>query len=133
MSEENVEVARRMYGAWNDGGPVAAGDYYHPNLEWHEASQVPDAGVARGREAVLAYLDDWVSLFGPTRVEVEELIPLDPDRVLGVFHYHVEGSASGIAGDEQGFHLLGFDDGLLRSCRVFRSRAEALEAAGLQE
>jgi hypothetical protein len=61
------------------------------------------------------------------------VIPVDADRLLSVFRFQVEGSASGIAGDDQGFHLLGFSNGLVRSCRVFRTRSQALEAAGLSE
>jgi ketosteroid isomerase-like protein len=101
MSQENVEIAKRMYAAWNDGGPTTASIYYDPDVEWHEAADLPDVGVVRGRTAVLAYLDEWVELFGPTHVEVEELIPVDADRLLSVFRFQVEGSASGIAGDDQ--------------------------------
>jgi ketosteroid isomerase-like protein len=133
MSREGMEIAGRMYAAWNEGGPAAAAALYHPNVEWHEAAEVPDAGITRGREAVVTYLNQWVGLFGPTRVEVEELVPLDADCVLSVFRFHVEGAASGIAGDDEGFHLLRFSDGMLRSCRVFRSRGDALKAAGLRE
>ena len=109
MSEENVEIAKRIYAAWNKGGPAAASIYYGPEIEWQEAAEVPDADVVRGRKAVLAYLDEWIGLFGSTRVEVQELIPVDPEHLISVFRYQVQGSASGIAGGSraQGLFLPG--------------------------
>jgi len=66
--------AKRIYAAWNKGGPTAASIYYDPEIEWQGAAEVPDADVVRGRKAVLAYLDEWIGLFGSTRGEVQELI-----------------------------------------------------------
>jgi ketosteroid isomerase-like protein len=63
MSEENVELIRRLYRAMDARDVEAAAELADPELEW-----IPDArvgeGPIRGRERVIRFLEDRAAMFG---------------------------------------------------------------------
>ncbi len=73
MSQENVEITRRMAEAFNAGGLDAARQYYHPEIEWHEDPSFPESGVYRGIDEVIAYNQQFLAEFEDIRYEGEEL------------------------------------------------------------
>src|SRR5215216_557599 len=56
MSQENVELIRRYYRAWNGGGLDAVRAFWSDDFQWHDAPGMPDGGVYRGSDAVAAAL-----------------------------------------------------------------------------
>jgi ketosteroid isomerase-like protein len=56
MSQENAELVRRAYEAWNEGGPEAAKQFWAEDVEFQDPPPLPDARVVRGRDAAAAYL-----------------------------------------------------------------------------
>src|SRR2546421_7540205 len=52
MSQENVELVRRMWDAWLAGDVQGALSFYDPDVEW-DGTNLPDGHVARGHEAIL--------------------------------------------------------------------------------
>ena len=87
MSQENVEIVRRLFEALNRWGvnPRARNPeippLLHPEIEFHTYERAPEAGVYRGREAVIAYHERVFGQFESIRVELEELLPAG-DRVV---------------------------------------------------
>ena len=63
-----MELARRAFEAVNRGGFAAPSDYIHPEVEFHTYAQAPEAGVYRGREAVLNYNENLFGQFEGVRV-----------------------------------------------------------------
>lgn len=61
MSQENVEIVRRTYEAYNRGGPDAAEPYWAPDIEMLDAPEFPDAtrhvGATQVREMLRNYMD----------------------------------------------------------------------------
>jgi ketosteroid isomerase-like protein len=55
MSQKNVEIVRRYYSAWNEGGIDAARAFWSEEIEWHDAPDMPDSGIYRGAESVAAH------------------------------------------------------------------------------
>src|SRR2546423_3370720 len=62
MSQENVEVVRRAYEAFNRWGVHPGGErnpeippLLHPEVEFHTYASVPEAGVYRGRHPGIEY------------------------------------------------------------------------------
>jgi ketosteroid isomerase-like protein len=53
MSQENVEVVRASFEAWNAGDMHAWGALLAPDLTWHPTQDWPEPGPDTGREAVL--------------------------------------------------------------------------------
>src|ERR687886_2792295 len=77
MSQENVEVIRRLNEAFNTGDEQALGEALGnalaPDAELRDLANAPDqAGVLRGREAIAAALGLWTTAFEDLRADVGE-------------------------------------------------------------
>jgi len=94
MSQETVEIARRLAEAFERGGLDEFREYYHPDIEWHEDPSVPEAGVYRGLEAVEAYNRQFLAEFAEIHYEQQELIDAN-DSVVANMRIHGRGKASG--------------------------------------
>jgi ketosteroid isomerase-like protein len=132
MSPENVELARRLYEAVNRGGFEAAVSFVHPEIEFHTYAQSPEAGVYRGKEAVLKYNKDLFGQFERIRFEVEEVVDAG-DRVVVVSTQHAVPKGGR---QEMNVHIAEVwivRDGLLAERRSYSTKAEALSAVGLSE
>ncbi len=131
MSEENVELVRRVYeAARND--PDAAYASLHPEVEFHTYVESPAAGVYRGRDAVRKYNDDLFEQFESVRVEVEELVDAG-ERVVVVSTQHAVPKGGHQEINVRMTEVWTIRDDLLAERHSYSTRAEALEAAGLRE
>jgi ketosteroid isomerase-like protein len=134
MSEENVEVVRRIIDAINrrdvDAVVESATDDFV--TDWTNSRGLL-SGVHRGRDQVRAafetFLDPWDSL----RWEPKEVIELGDDRVLTVSRLQMRGRGSGVEVNARGASIWTIRDGKAAAITLYQSKAEALEAAGLRE
>jgi ketosteroid isomerase-like protein len=135
MSEENLEIVRRVLDGFSHSDRESVGPLLHPDLEWRTVVG-PLLGVetSSGRDAMLRFAFEEIpdAIEGP-HVEVEELTDLGEGRVLVVARYVGRGKRSGIELDQRisSVHHLG--DGMIASVDDYPSRAQALEAAGLRD
>jgi ketosteroid isomerase-like protein len=96
MSEENVEIVRRVVEAFQKGlehdDPAAAFDSapLAADVEWITP---PGLGLPtyRGREGFLEFMRTWTEDFEGFSIELERLIDTDDDRVIGLFHQRATG------------------------------------------
>jgi ketosteroid isomerase-like protein len=132
MSRENVETARQWADVWNTGGVDAWVRLLPSDFEWHDAANLPDARIHRGREAVAAHLREMVEAGGQFPIDVEEQIDAG-DQVFSAIRLHVRGPRSGVAVSQLWFQVTDFRDGRPVRMLNFQDRAEALAAAGLSE
>jgi ketosteroid isomerase-like protein len=64
MSQENVEVVRRMLQAFADGGLDAMAEFSDPDIDWRAAEgALDDVGEMHGRVAMRRYIQDWIDTF----------------------------------------------------------------------
>jgi ketosteroid isomerase-like protein len=78
-------------------------------------------------------LASWTAAFDELSVDVADYIDVG-DAVIAVAHWHGQGKASGLAVDNQQLDLLELREGkVVRATLGYRTKAEALEAAGLRE
>jgi ketosteroid isomerase-like protein len=129
MSQANVEIVQEIYDTWNRSGGVPQFDSIDPEIEAEIVGGL-DAGSYRGHAGLVKLLDAFWDSFGQPRIVVEESIPVG-DGVLVTVHYYGRGKASGVEVDLRGWHTWTLRDGRAVSWRIFGSRREALEAAGL--
>ena len=139
MSEENAEFVGRMYELFNRWGVHPARErnpeippLVHPEIEFHTHASAPEAGVYRGREAVLEYHERVFGMFEHVRVEVEELVSAG-DRVVVISRQHTVPRGSEAEIVQQVVEVFMIRDRLVAERKTFSTRAEALEAAGLSE
>src|SRR2546430_13601962 len=78
MSQENVEIVRRVYDALNRGDWHAVFRDMHPDVEL--TTQRP-AGTHRRREAVQGFLQDYIAAFNSMVFQPEEFVE-NGDQVL---------------------------------------------------
>ena len=134
MSEENVEIVRKSIEVFNRDGLDASLEYSTDDIE-HRAVEgaVDDRGPMRGKEAVRAYIQDWLDTFDDFKTEPVELIAVGDDQVVAVVRLSGRAKASGIETDLTFAVLYTVRDGKLARGREYETREEALEAAGLSE
>jgi ketosteroid isomerase-like protein len=133
MSQENVEVVRRMLQASADGGLDAAAEFWDAQINWRAAEGAPDdAGPISGVDAMRAYAQDWLDDFDELRVEAEELIDAG-EQVVAVQRIRGRAKASGIETDLRYAVVYTIRNGKIVRGREYWERAQALEAAGLRE
>jgi ketosteroid isomerase-like protein len=127
MSQENVDVVRRLYEAI--GGPEldkVTAEIWDPEIEWH-ASEL--FGVLHGREAVLRQIAEFADSFEDWQVVAEELIEAG-DEVVGVTHQRGSGKASGARMDARFAIVFSIHANRIVRVREYATRAEALKAVG---
>jgi ketosteroid isomerase-like protein len=134
MSEENVEHVRRVIELWNredvDGAVEMAADDIVVDMS---NSIGPDKGVYRGVEQVRELWKSLSDPFDAVRWEAEEIIEVDEERLIVVVHAFMRGRGSGAEVDAVNAALWTISDGKGRSMKLYQSKADALEAAGLRE
>jgi ketosteroid isomerase-like protein len=134
MSQENVEVCRRVFEALGTHRDTdAALPYLDPEIELRSAIVGGAEGnTYRGHDGIRRWMDESDATWAELRLETEELRDLGDD-VLLIGQMHARGRGSGIEIDSPIAWLCS-----VRSRRIVRSRGfldpeKALEAAGLSE
>src|SRR4051812_47199381 len=134
MSQEDVEMAKRANAALNRGDFAGVGEVFAPDAVLQDLQNAPDQPItAEGVQAIRDTLNLWAAAFDELRVDIEEYID-GPNAVICTAHWKGQGKTSGISIDVHQFDLYEFREGrVVRAVLGFRSRNEALEAAGLRE
>jgi uncharacterized protein len=131
MSEENVEIVRRVYDAYLSGDFEAALAMIDPEVEW-DGSIRPEGKVYRGHDGIVEALRTWTGTWEAFRLEVEEIIDAG-DHVIAVEQQSGRGKGSGLPLRQQNFSIFALREGRITRVVFARTRDEALEAAGLSE
>ena len=136
MSQENVEIVRRIYDAAAQHDDVTPFEIYAEDIVW-DVSNARRAALAlkpvyHGHEGVRQYWRENVSVFGEVDFEVEELIDAG-DQVLAVIREREVGRASGVPVETTHLVVYTLTGGKVIQMQVFDDRQQALEAVGLRE
>jgi ketosteroid isomerase-like protein len=126
-TNDDVETLRSAYEALNRGDIEGAIAVLDEDAEWTEHSDLPEAGVYRGREAIREFLMQFLESWQEFRQETEELIAGE-SCVLIMLRSYQRGKGSGIDVEARYAHLWTMKDG--RGVRVdaYFDRKEALKA-----
>jgi ketosteroid isomerase-like protein len=135
MSQQNVEIVRRMSAAFRNGAFAASFEPVHPDIEM-DATQAPVPGANRvytGREEVAGFWREWLEAWGAQTYE-EELIDAGDKVVMWVPAHELRGRGSGVeVGMPAYAWVMTMRDGKIVRATLHLDKAEALEAAGLSE
>jgi|SRR6478672_2126090 len=134
MSQENVEVVRDTAAAFNRGDLDAWAERWADDVDYRAIEGAPDDhGPIRGKEAMRAYIEDWLDTFDEFRSEPVELIDAGEDQVVVVTRISGRAKLSGVETDLTFAAVYKFREGKVVRGREYLTREEALEAAGLRE
>jgi ketosteroid isomerase-like protein len=133
MSEENIETVRAVYDAYTSGAFEDTFRYFHEDIRFTVPPETPGGEQVRhGHEGVRAALTEWVGTWADYRLELLSLVD-NGDHVLAECWQSGRGKGSGLEVSEGIISVWTVRDGLIVEQRMFRDRAQALEAAGMAE
>jgi uncharacterized protein len=131
MSEENVEVVRRMLEAYALGDNEAALAAFDPDVVFDQSIR-PDGGIFHGRDGLAEAMRTWTGTFENWRLEVEKIIDAG-DRVLVIGHEFGRGKGSGAETQQTTYQVYTVRNGKIVHLKGHLDKEKALEAAGLSE
>lgn len=130
MSEEVVQLGRRALERF-----IATGE---PAWELTDAEvevydhDIMDGEEYRGHAGVRRWLEDWASAWSEFSLEPEEFIDAG-ERMVAVVRMTARGASSGVLVERQDALVQSVRDGKLVRIDYYNTRAQALEAVGLEQ
>ena len=133
MSQENVEIVRRIYEGWSRGDFTAGADAFDPKIEFALSFGVDEA-TGRGADelsrAFADYLRNWI---GWHTSEIDALIE-SGDHVVAVHRLWARGRNSRVEVEiPEAACAFTFRDGKIVGIFPTESRAKAMAAVGLSD
>ena len=152
MSQENVEIVRRMFEAskraseayWRN--PYSYADalhsgtlrpeiqdqmrLVHPEVRWTPAFST---NTYEGYLGVAQAWDEFLEAAGSYTLTLRELIDSEGDQVVAVMDGTIKGRGSGVEASALLCTVFTIRDGLIVAMRDYLELADALEAVGLSE
>ena len=132
MSQENVEIVRRIFAAWGkEGSPLGSG-LLSEEIEWVNPSEAIEPGTRKGTPAFVEAAESISAAFAGLRVDFERYVDAgDKVVVIGVLRGH--GHGSGVEIERRQGYLWTIRHGKAIRFQWFNDPSDALEAAGLRE
>jgi ketosteroid isomerase-like protein len=134
MSEENIDVVQAAYEDFACGGLDRFIEHFTDDVEHRAIKGAPDdRGLIRGKDAVRAYLQDWIDTFDEFRFELVEVIDAGGGKIVAVERFSGRARLSGVETAQILGNVFTIRDRKIARGREYATRDQALEAAGLRE
>ena len=132
MSQENVEIVRRVYAdGLLDHAFDAIQPLLHPDVEFINPAEAVEPGTRRGIDEVMTAFRA-VGAFETATSELRELFPAG-DSVVAAVTFRARSRDSGVELNQDEAHTWTFRNGKVTRFGWCRDLASALEAVGLSE
>lgn len=130
-----TEELRRLFDEWAKGNLLALQDVADPGIEWEWAPEMASLfggpRTYRGLAEIWAATKEWLEPWEHYWMTADEFIELDENRVLVLMVIHGR-AHSGNELDQRVAAIWTMRDDKAIAVRYYMSRAEALEAAGVE-
>ena len=133
MSQENVEVVKAAYEAFARGGLDRYMEHLTDDVVYRSFGAPDDIGPFHGKDAVRAWLQDWIDTFDGFRMEPVELIDAGGDTVIAVERFGGRAKLSGVETEQIVGDVVTIRNGKIARGHEYPTREQALEAAGVEE
>ena len=131
MSEQNVEIVRANFEAWNRGDMAAYREHLHPDCIGWPAEGWPEPGPYVGREAIMQQLQQMRETWDAVAIEpISDFIDAG-DRVVVRVLWH--GAGHGPKANIEATSISMLRKGKIVFSELFWDHAEVLEMLGLSE
>jgi len=131
MSQENVEIVRATFEAWNAGDMDALREVCDPDVIMRVPEGWPEPGPFVGREAVIRLFEQWRETFDTYVTELIGDIIEAADRVVVRQVWH--GVGRGSEAHVESTVVFTFREGKVSYVEQFWDYAAVLETLGLSE
>jgi ketosteroid isomerase-like protein len=139
MSEENVEVIRRIWSRWEEGP-----DQGDPGAAWDHGLAAPDATISpprevpgwklyTGRDGFLEFFDTWTEAFTDFKIWPQRFIDVGDDRVVLILKQSATGKESSARVELHFGIVFTLKAGQATAVEMYITPEQALEAVGLSE
>jgi ketosteroid isomerase-like protein len=139
MSQENVEVVRRLIEAWNRNEQERVVPlervvpFLDPDVIVDTTRRIINPKTYAGIEGIRAMLAERDEVWGEFRVEPDEFVDAG-DRVVAIGRLVGKGRGSGVEVNQPIADVFTLHGGRVTRCEIgYSDRGNAFEAAGLQE
>jgi ketosteroid isomerase-like protein len=132
MSQENVEIVKRTWEAFREGGFPAVRGLVHRDFEMVRSGiQFTESGTYRG-DAAMESMQDYMGAFEDHSTEPEEFIDAG-NMVVVAQRERGRARASSVELRETWYAVCTLREGRILRLQWFGDRREALKAVGLEE
>ena len=138
MSQENVEVVRRIYDlaarSWGDQGvasPAAVEQLWDPEIVIEENADFPDPDSYHGYDGLAQWWTSFLEIYDEIRFEIRDVLPVG-ERVVVDIHQWLS-SKAGVALEQDVTHVFSLRGGRVVHVTGYHNRSDALAAVGLSE
>ncbi len=135
MAQENVEVLRRVFDAFNRRDANAVRDLWTADAEWRPAyigGGLLEGATFRGHAGVIEFVEMQSETWEKVVAEPMQMRDLG-EQVMVEVRLRAMGRASGTPVERVTWNLFGFRDGKASTGTVYETEDEALKAVGLEE
>jgi ketosteroid isomerase-like protein len=132
MSQENVELVRRLYDAWRADGFGVVPALMDPAIEYVNPPYAVEPGTRRGYEAFTSAADAIRTIYPGRRFEPLEFFDAGNQVAVRV-RVIARGAGSSVEVDAERGYAFEVRDGKVVRFAWFNEPLEALEAVGLRE
>jgi len=132
MSQDNVEVVRRAFAAWEADDLTGMLAVLDDQLVTRRLAPMPDPGTWYGPEGAIDVAAEWMDTFDEFKMSAEEFIDAG-DRVVVRVEQKGRVRGSGVPVTGTFWFVDGVRDGKLVTWDMYATRRQALEAVGLRE
>jgi ketosteroid isomerase-like protein len=133
VSQENVEIARAAYDAWNKGDLQFVLDHLAPDVQWEENPDVYPGldPVYCGHDGFLKRQRDAFDIWAWFKVEARDFIDAG-EHIVVPLRLMAKGRHSGIEVEMYVYDCLTFRERKVVWHRIYADRTGALKAVGLE-
>jgi ketosteroid isomerase-like protein len=132
VSAEAESAVRHAIDVMNHRDVDALDEIAAKEVEWHSDPRLPGAEVHRGRDAMKAFLRDFLEQWGEYRLTVDEVVTRD-DVVLVLASLQMRGMASQLESDQKIAYLFTVREGKITRGQAFLHQDGAREAFEVAE
>ena len=132
MSQENVEVVRRGYDAFNSGDVEGVVATVGPDVRWDMSERVFNPAVYEGHDGMRRFVEEIDEVWEDFRLEPLDFIDAG-DKVVVSHLIRGSGKGSGVDVELPSTSVYTVRRGKVIEARMYCEHGEALEAAGLSE
>src|ERR1044071_3731437 len=96
MSQENVEIVRAFFEAWNARNTDAVVELLDAGVDYFPTRKLPETRPCHGPEEVLHFMARYLDAYSRHEWAIQEVIDVGRDRLLARVNLRVEGRDSGL-------------------------------------
>jgi ketosteroid isomerase-like protein len=132
---ENLEPVRSIYAAW-ERGEFGGTHWVDPDIDLQSIGDTPSGGTRRGLEGMASSWREWLSAWQEFKVQADEYLELDEERVLVLARFAGRGKTSGVEIGQiwtRGASVFHIRDGKVARLHLYTDYQRALSDLGLSE